>query len=508
MIASLFFLLSLFFIYHQQLIEVVTFEAIFFPLSFFAGDPIGSIARVSFALTGALSIAYTVTRKDRIFLLVAVIAFSSAILVTLANNFLTFFLFWELITISAAGIIFLKGDEDSYKNGWRYLLTHLTGGLIFFLGIMMNYQATGSFDLMRPQAGIPFFVLAIGLKTAFIPLHFWLPTGYPAASFQGSVLLSALTTKAGVFALARLLEPSLAIAYMGGMMAIFGVLMALLQKKMRGLLSYHIISQVGYMVAGIGVGLSLSVDGGLLHLLNHMLYKGLLFMSAGAVIYTTGTEYLKNLGGLWRKLPVATISGIIGSLAIAGVPPFNGFISKTMLKYGTKDENLLWWMLMIAGVGTSISFCKFMYFGFFKKREGTLEIKPLPWVMRVPMLLTATVIILLGLFPGILQRLAPYGSSTYVYRFATVRDGLMVFFIGVLVFTIIKSLLDPSRVTLPHRLLDAFGQHVNTVMGTVLHSIKELGSKEDLINMGNALWVLFFTITFMLSGFLIRILLM
>ena len=509
LVAGLFFLLSLLFIFSasEGIVASLSFDYIFYPFIFSAADPYSMLARVAFALTGAVSIAYAARIRNRSFELVALLAFSSAILVTFSEHFLTFFLFWEVLTISASALIFLKGDKHSYSMGWRYLLTHLSGGLLLFLGIMFHYQATGSMAVARPEAGLPFFVIAIGIKTAFVPMHYWLPAAYPAASYQGSVILSALTTKAGVYALARIIGPSLGIAYMGGVMAIFGVLMALLQKKMRSLLSYHIISQVGYMVAGIGVGLALSVDGGLLHLLNHMLYKGLLFMSAGAVIYATGTEHLKKLGGLWRKLPVAALSGMIGSLAIAGVPPFNGFISKTMLKYGTKDETLLWWLLMVAGVGTSLSFCKFMYFGFLRGDTGKVkDIKTVPWVMKAPMLITAGIIVLLGIFPGILGRLAPNQSSTFVYSTSTVRDGLIVALIGVAVFAIIKSFLDPARVTLPHHLLAAVNEQVNYRTGLVLATIKNVGRKENLINIGNAMWVLFFTITIILSGFLLRIL--
>ena len=161
--------------------------------------------------------------------------------------------------------------------GWlTCLVFSLVSGFLLTVGILLQYNAAGTFELMYPIAGLPFFILGIGIKTAFLLLHFWVPWGYPAASFPCSVLLAALCTKVGVYAVARVLPPSPFINIMGACMAIVAVTLALLQSDLRKLLSYHIISQVGYMVAGVGLGTSIGIDGGLLHLVNHMIYKALL----------------------------------------------------------------------------------------------------------------------------------------------------------------------------------------------------------------------------------------
>ena len=169
-----------------------------------------------------------------------------------------------------------------------------------------------------PVAGLTFFILGIGIKTAFLPLHLWVPWGYPAASFPCSVLLAALCTKVGVYAVARLLPPGNLIYIMGACMAIYAVIAALLQNDLRHLLSYSNISKVGFMVCGVGIGVPLAIDGGFLFLIHHMFYKALLFMCAGALIYTVGTENFQKLqhreeapvgekgpSPLWKALPVA-----------------------------------------------------------------------------------------------------------------------------------------------------------------------------------------------------------
>ncbi len=422
---------------------------------------------------------------------------------------MTFFFFWELLSLTTAGVIFLNKEDNVYNTGLLYLLTHLSGGILLLLGIMINYQYTGSLELATPQAGVPFFILAIGIKTAFIPFHYWLVYGYPAATWAGTVLLSALSTKIGVYAVARILEPSLSIAYMGGFMAVFGIIMALLQKKMRPLLCYHIISQVGYMVAGVGLGVTLSIDGGLLHLLNHMLYKALLLMSAGTVIYVVGTEKMKNLGGLWRKLPVTAAGGLIGSLAITGAPPFNGFISKTMLKYGTEQERVLSILLLIASIGTAMSFSKFMYFTFLKKKDKNQQMKiktEAPWGLRTAMIITSLLVIIMGIFPSILGHLAPYQSSTFVYSFSAIKDSLLFIIAGIIGFIGLSSFLDPARVLLPHEIINLIRSKLKYSVRTVIVNFKKVSHKEQLMNFGNSFWLFLFTITCLISYFIIIIL--
>ncbi len=414
---------------------------------YFAEHPYGKIAAFGFLLVGALALLYGLETLKASEQAVSLLAIGSAVGIAFSGNFITLFIFWELLTVSTAILIILNWTPHSVRIGYRFLLIHLAGGLLLFMGIMQHYAATGSLLVTTPEAGLPFFIIGIGFKAVFLPLHVWLPMGYPAASFASSVVLAGLTTKVGVFAVARILPPSELIGLMGACMALFGATYALMQGELRRLLSYHIISQVGFMVAGVGVGLELSTDGGLLHLVNHMLYKALLFMSAGALIFTANEEDIHHLNEhdnlmkspVWLGVPVAPIGALIGALAIAGTPFFNGYVSKYLLKVGLYDVEPISTMLLVAGVGTSLSFCKFVYFGFFKARARFR--KDVTSSMKAAILFVAGLCVLLGVWPYALGQLLPYQSSLDVYSLQGAWDASKIILIGILIFTFIARIL-------------------------------------------------------------------
>jgi len=244
-------------------------------------------------------------------------------------------------------VIWYTRTERATNAGMRYILFHLFGGCALLAGIIINYMSTGAISIVPGALGIGHFpvemglgyfllLIGIGVNTAFIFLHTWLPDSYPKATLAGAVFMCVFTTKTGVYVLARTFPGAKLslffgdgipfIAYMGGLMCIYGVVFALLQNDVRKLLSYHIISQVGYMVAGVGIGTFIGINGGIAHVFNHILYKALLFMCMGAVIYSTGKMNLTELGGLARKMPVTTITCIIAALSISGVVGFNGYL--------------------------------------------------------------------------------------------------------------------------------------------------------------------------------------
>ncbi len=417
---------------------------------FFSEHPYGKIAAFGFILVGAFALLYGLQVARAGEQAVALVAIGSAVGIAFAGNFLTLFIFWEFLTVSTAGLILLKGTPQAIKMGYRFLLLHLGGGLILFLGIMQHYGATGSFLISVPAAGLPFFILGIGIKSVFLPLHVWLPWSYPAASFVSSVVLAGLTTKVGVFAVARILPAHHGIAFMGACMALFGAIYALMQSDMRRLLSYHIISQVGFMVAGVGLGTFIAVDGGLLHMVNHMFYKALLFMSAGAIIYATSKEDLhdihphtaegRNLPPIWLTIPAAVIGATVGALAIAGSPLFNGYVSKYLLKNAMYGVQPMEWMLWVAGVGTTLSFCKFVYFGFLKSHARILrELTP---TMTIAILGASACCILFGIWPHLLSSILPYASSLDVYSLQGAWGALQIILTGIVVFTFIAGILD------------------------------------------------------------------
>jgi multicomponent Na+:H+ antiporter subunit D len=418
------------------------------PLAFTA-HPYARMAVFGFLLVGALALLYGLQVAAPKEQAVSLVAIASAVGISFSANFITLFLFWEVLTFSVAILIMLKLTPYAVSMGRKFLIFHVAGGLLLFLGIVQHHSASGSFVLEKPAAGLLFFLLAIAFKAAFLPLHVWVAWGYPAASYATSVVLAGLTTKVGVYAVARILEPHPAIVLMGASMAVFGICCALLQKNMRGLLSYHIISQVGYMVAGAGMGGYYGIDGSLLHVINHMLYKALLFMSAGAVLLTAGTENLhdlshhhsdKRLVPLWKVLPVAALGALIGSLAISGVPPFNGYVSKYLLKMAMYGAGPAETMLMLASAGTVVSFCKFCYFAFVKGRVPLQ--RGLPVSMQSAILLTSAACVFLGIYPQVVQKILPYHSSLTVYNAGGIVSALTFLAVGMAVFIVLKKTLD------------------------------------------------------------------
>lgn len=435
--------------------------------------PYGKIAAFGFTLVGSFGLLYGLKHSTAAEQALSIWAIAAAIGVSFANNYLTFLLFWELLSLAAAALVYLKQTAEAVKMATRLLAFQLVGGFSLTVGIVLQYYATGSFDLVIPEAGIFFFIIGIGIKTAFIPLHFWVPWGYPAASFPSSVLLAALCTKVGVYGVARILPPSEGIALMGALMALVGVCFALMQSRLRSLLSYHIISQVGYMVAGVGLGLALSVDGGLLHLVNHMIYKALLFMSAGAVILTTGSENIHELHDpapekegppLWKIIPIAAIGAAVGALSIAGMPPFNGYVSKYLLKQGTHDMPLIFWVLQIASVGTALSFAKFVYFAFIK---GRLKVtRPLDMPMKAAIAGMSLCCILFGLFPGLLKRVLPFQSSLQVYNLNGVLMAAGLVGGGILLFAMFSKQLE-KEIHAPRGIADAGRSFVQVLKNAI-----------------------------------------
>jgi len=446
--------------------------------------PYGKIAAFGFTLVGSFGLLYGLKLSTTGEQAVSIWAIASAIGVSYAGNFLTFLLFWELLSLAAAALVYLKKTAKSIKMATRLLVFQLVGGFALTVGIVLQFCATGSLDLAIPEAGLPFFIIGIGIKTAFIPLHLWVPWGYPAASFPSSVLLAALCTKVGVYGVARILPASEAIALMGACMALVGVSIALIQGELRRLLSYHIISQVGYMVAGVGLGLASSVDGGLLHLVNHMIYKALLFMSAGAVIMATGTEKIHELHHpasedegppLWRVIPIAAIGAIVGALSIAGMPPFNGYVSKYLLKNGTHDFPLIYWVLQVASVGTALSFAKFVYFAFIK---GRLKIKQqLNISMQVAILGLAACCVLFGVFPGLLKPILPFQTDLHVYSVSGVLMASGLVGGGILLFALFSRQLEKESI-IQERLAEVacrFGRAVARPVVSLWHFIISTG---------------------------------
>ena len=402
-----------------------------------------------FVIIGFLAVLYSLHVEEDGQHVAAFLYVGSSLGVVFAGDYFTLFAFWEIMAVTSVFLIWYRREKESLEAGFRYVLMHIFGGCSLLTGIIIHIVSHG-FTPVGPLAGgwaSVFILMGFGLNTAFIPIHTWLPDSYPQGTVTGSVFLSVYTTKTGVYALARCFSGADMVAYMGGIMAVYGILYALLQNDTRKLLSYHIISQVGYMVAGIGVGTALGVNGGIAHLINNILYKSLLFMCMGSVIYMTGKSKLTELGGLARFMPVTCIACIIASLSISGGPGFNGFVSKGMVISSAAEVHkpILELMLVLASVGTFLSFTKLCYFTFFAQNEG-IRAKEAPLNMQLAMMLTALLCVFIGVYPKVLFSVLPhYPVHYYSYTPSHVVGVLQLFLLAGWVFMVARAAFSPHE---------------------------------------------------------------
>jgi multicomponent Na+:H+ antiporter subunit D len=336
--------------------------------------------------------------------------------VVLAGDLLTLFFFWEWLTVASLFLIWFGNTQKSWDAGFRYLIFHLAGAIVMLVGILMLLADGVTLFEVLPTGTMASWLVLAGMVTnaAVPPLHAWLSDAYPEASIFGTVFLSAFTTKSAVYALVRGFPGLELLMWAGVVMALFGVFYAVMENNIRRLLSYHIISQVGYMVTGVGLGTALSLNGTAAHAFSHIFYKGLLMMSAGAVIYATGRGRLSDLGHLAKPLKWTLILMMIGAFSISGAPLFSGFVSKSMIVSAAAytERAPVELLLLIVSMGTFLSVAlKMPWFTFAGEDRGATVLRPVPTSMYIGMGLTALVCFVTGVVPGAtLYRLLPFDA--------------------------------------------------------------------------------------------------
>ncbi len=369
-----------------------------------------------------------------------------------AGDYLTLFIFWELMSVSSTFLVWLNRQPESTGAGFRYFLFHTLGGLFLLAGLLLRYSHLGTFAFtaIDPATAAYYDYLILtgfAVNAAVIPLHAWLPDAYPRATVTGAVFMSAFTTKTAVYVLARGFAGFEILAIMGVLMTLYGVFYATIENNIRRILAYHIVSQVGFMVAGIGIGTAMTINGACAHAYAHIVYKGLLFMGAGCVLYAAGTAKLTELGGLISRIPLVFFGYIIGAISISGFPAFSGFVSKTMTIEGAAAAHHYWLALGMefAAVGTFLSVgLKLSYFAFFAKPESEKPLKPIPFNMYVAMGAASLICFVLGVYPKPLYDLLPYPVDFEPYSAWTVLMTLQLMgFVG-LGFYLLRHKLKPE----------------------------------------------------------------
>lgn len=398
--------------------------------------------------------AQTAGRRERSATLVYAAA---AIGVVLAGDLLTLFWAWEAKALASTVVVLANPTRRAAGAGVRYLYTHLAGGSALLAGITWHAATTGSLAFTAFEAGVPAVLIGLGfaLSAAVPPLHAWLPDAYPKASVPGAVVLSAFTTKAAVYALARGFPGFELLLWVGVAMALYGVAYAMLQDDIRALLAYHIVSQVGFMVAAVGIGTADAINGAAAHAFAHILYKGLLLMGVGAVLHATGRSLGSQLGGLRRVLPWALVLYLVGAASISGVPGFSGFVSKELVIHAAEEEgmSLVVLLLKIASVGTFLSTAlklpSVTWFGSASASEDAAHVRrTVPWTMYAAMGLAAALNVVLGLQPALLWDLLP-ATNTYTpftpHKLVETTQLLVLTGAG---FWLLKSQLSPKPGTM------------------------------------------------------------
>jgi len=393
---------------------------------------------------------YALGQPSRLELPAAYFYAGSAVGVALAGDLVTLFVFWELMAVGSTLVIWSAGTRAAYAASLRYAMIHLAGGVVLFAGVVGTIAATGeaTFAAMAPDS-IAHWLILIGflVNAGAPPLSAWLPDAYPEGSWSGTVFLSAFTTKAAVYVLLRGFPGTELLVWIGLFMVFYGIVYALLENDMRRILAYSIVNQVGFMVAGIGIGTEMALNGAAAHAFTHIIYKALLLMSAGAVLFATGRRKCSELGGLFHSMPLTTICGSIGALAISSFPLTSGFVSKSMVAQAAADGQLLtvWLLLAAASAGVFLhAGIKFPWFVFFQKDSGLRPPDP-PASMRWAMVFFAFLCIALGVWPEPLYRMLPYPVHYQPYTVAHVLTQLQLLLFSGLAFFVLLGYLKRTR---------------------------------------------------------------
>ncbi len=405
-------------------------------------DRLSSIFGYIFLIAAFVSVIYSLHVRDAVQNMASLIYAGSAVGAVFAGDLVTLFVFWEGTAIASVVLIWARGTEASYRAGMRYLMIQVLSGLLLFFGVLLQYHASGSisFDALglETQAGVLIF-LAFGIKCAFPLLHNWLEDAYPEATVTGTVWLSAFTTKLAVYSLARGYAGTEILVPIGATMTAFPIFYAVIENDLRRVLAYSLNNQLGFMVVGIGIGTELSLNGTAAHAFCHILYKALLFMSMGAVLYRVGTIKGSELGGLYKSMPWTTVFCIIGAASISAFPLFSGFISKSLILSAAMKEGYFWTWLVLLFASAGVfhhSGIKIPYFAFFAHDSGK-RCEEAPINMLVAMAIAAAFCIGLGVMPGLLYAYLPFAVDYHPYSLEHVVTQLQLLMFSALAFTVL-----------------------------------------------------------------------
>ena len=402
-------------------------------------DKLAFIWALIFHIAAFIGALYAFHLKDATQQTAALLYQGAAIGAVLAGDLLTLFIWWEITAIASVFLIWARKTDRAYRAGMRYLIIQIGSGVILLTGVLLYYHQSGSLEFNHLGVGSTatlLILLAFGIKCAFPLLHNWLQDAYPEATVTGTVILSAFTTKLAVYALARGYAGTDSLIWIGATMTAFPIFFAVIENDLRRVLSYSLNNQLGFMVVGVGIGTEMSLNGTAAHAFSHILYKALLFMAMGAVLYRVKTIKASELGGLYKSMPWTTVFCIIGSLSISAFPLFSGFISKSMILTAAAVEHhtIVWLVLCLASAGVmDHSGIKIPFFAFFAHDSGK-RCEEAPKHMLWAMGIAAFLCIAIGVYPQALYQLLPYPVDYAPYTTTHVITQLQLLLFSALAF--------------------------------------------------------------------------
>lgn len=422
---------------------------------------------VVFAIMVFGGMVYALNQKRDIELSAACVYAGGALGCLFSGDLVSLFIFWEVMTLGSTTIIWSGHRKDSYGAGMRYFGMHAFGGVLLLMGIVIVVSQrihAGSADPLAfrhfgemvsgwssftwGSAGLWLIMIGMLVNAGAPPFSSWIPDSYPEASPSGTVFLSAFTTKTAVFTLLVGFAGVAPLIWIGIYMALYGVVYGILENDIRRLLCYSLVNQVGFMLVGIGIGNELAINGAAGHAFAHILYKALLLMATGSVLFATGRTKMNELGGLYRTMPVTMICLVIGGLAISGFPLTSGFTAKSLTVAGiTQAANelaaagqsatplvVVWALFQLATAGVFLDACvKLTWFIFFQKDSG-LRPPEVPVNMRAAMIGFALICVVLGAFPQPLYMLLPFDQSALDYAANVYTADHVALMLGLLLF--------------------------------------------------------------------------
>ncbi|NKB21079.1 MAG: Na(+)/H(+) antiporter subunit D [Alphaproteobacteria bacterium] len=407
-------------------------------------DGLSLIFGYIFHIAAAISIIFAFHMKDTVQQMAGLVYAGAAIGGAFAGDLITLFIYWEATAIASVFLIWSSRTEAAYRTGMRYLVIQVGSGVLLLAGAILQYKATGSLDFSKmglTGPGPVLIFIAFGIKAAFPLLHNWLQDAYPEATVTGTVFLSAFTTKLAIYALARGFPGTEMLIWIGATMTAFPIFYAVIENDLRRVLAYSLNNQLGFMVVGVGIGTELALNGTAAHAFSHILYKALLFMSMGAVLYRTGTIKGSELGGLYKSMPYTTGFCIVGAASISAFPLFSGFISKSLIITAAATEGhwIVWLILLFASAGVfHHSGIKIPYFAFFQHDSGKRP-KEAPSNMLFAMGIAAFLCIAVGIYPAPLYAILPFQVNFVPYTTTHVVTQLQLLLFSALAFTILMK---------------------------------------------------------------------